>query len=216
MSRRSIVADIGAGTGIASEGLLSRGCTVFGVEPNPEMRAAAESRLSGHPRFRSIDGTAEHTTLPNASVDLVTAGQAFHWFDPPAARAEFARILRARRSVALFWNTRRTRGSAFMQAYLELLLEFGTDFQAVTHEKITPDELEAFYGGPYEALLFEHEQQFDFESLCARLSSSSYVPAPDDPAFAPMMTRLRHIFDRHEVHGVVTFPYDTELYLGRL
>ena len=186
------------------------------VEPNPEMRAAAEARVGGHPRFRSINGTAEHTTLADASVDLVTAAQSFHWFDPAGARAEFARILRTGRPVALFWNTRRTRGSAFMQDYLDLLIEFGTDYQAVTHEKITPEELESFYGGPYEALVFEHAQQFDLEGLRGRLLSSSYVPAPDHPAFASMIARLEEVFERHQQDGVVRFPYDTELYLGRL
>jgi len=216
LSRRSVVADVGAGTGISAEALLGRGCTVLAVEPNPDMRAAAVSRLGSHPRFRGIDGTAEETKLPDASVDIVTAGQAFHWFDPVRARAEFARILRHQRAVALFWNTRRTRDNPFMQEYFDLLVEFGTDFQRVTHEKITGEELESFYGGPYQALVFDNEQLFDFEGLRGRLLSSSYVPAADDPRFDEMIARLGDLFNRHQRDGIVRFPYDTELYFGKL
>ena len=216
LSARTVVADIGSGTGISTDVLLDRAHLVFAVEPNRDMRAAAESRLGAHPRFRSINGTAEATTLPDASVDLVTAGQAFHWFDRRAARAEFRRILRRRGVVALFWNTRRTRGSAFMEAYEDLLKTFGTDFSKVTHENIMPDELEAFFGGPYEALVFDHAQQFDFEGLRGRLLSSSYVPGPGDPGFQPMLERLQSIFDAHARAGYVRFPYDTELYLGKV
>lgn len=88
------VADIGSGTGILSELLLRNGNAVFGVEPNAEMRAAAERLLRGQAKFHSVDGRAEATTLPTASVDWITAAQAFHWFDVSAARREFRRILR--------------------------------------------------------------------------------------------------------------------------
>src|SRR5947209_19315196 len=80
-----VVADVGSGTGLSSAMFLRNGNTVYGVEPNPEMRAAGEQLLARHRNFRSVAGTAEATTLPDASVDLVVAGQAFHWFDPPRA-----------------------------------------------------------------------------------------------------------------------------------
>ena len=81
LSGSDIVADIGSGTGILSRLFLERGHKVFGVEPNAPMRAAAEKLLFGYPRFRSIEGSAEATTLENGSADLAVAGQAFHWFD---------------------------------------------------------------------------------------------------------------------------------------
>src|SRR6185437_9351452 len=79
LAATSTVADIGAGTGILTELLLETGATVYAVEPNKEMRSAAEHLLSDYGRFRSVNGTAEETTLPGASVDLITASQAFHW-----------------------------------------------------------------------------------------------------------------------------------------
>src|SRR4029453_17979120 len=85
------VADIGSGTGLLSELFLRNGNRVYGVEPNREMREAGERLLSAYPSFVSVDGRAEATMLDDASVDFVTAGQAFHWFDPPHARREFMR-----------------------------------------------------------------------------------------------------------------------------
>ena len=86
LSRNAVVADIGSGTGIFAELLLRNGNRVFGVEPNDDMRTIAESTLSSYENFTSIKGSAEHTTLPAASVDYVTAAQSFHWFDHTLAR----------------------------------------------------------------------------------------------------------------------------------
>jgi SAM-dependent methyltransferase len=216
LSGRSAVADIGSGTGLSTEPLLARSGLVYAVEPNEAMRAAAEARLSRFSGFRSVAGTAEATTLPDASVDLVTAGQAFHWFDPAAARAELHRILRRRGWVALFWNTRRAQGNPFMAAYGALLETYGTDYRRVTHEHLSPEALESFFGGPYEAMVFDHAQQFDFEGLRGRLVSSSYVPAAGEAGHEAMLARLREIFDTHQQEGQVQFPYDTELFIGRL
>src|SRR5579863_1256797 len=76
-----VVADIGSGTGISTELFLRFGNNVFAVEPNLEMRSKAEELLAAHPGFRSVEGTAEATGLPGSSIDLIVAGQAFHWFD---------------------------------------------------------------------------------------------------------------------------------------
>src|SRR4051812_35209407 len=77
----SVVADIGSGTGISARVFLENGNPVFGVEPNAAMRAAAKEFLKSFPQFESVEGTAEATNLPDRSVDLVIAAQAFHWFD---------------------------------------------------------------------------------------------------------------------------------------
>src|SRR3954467_5791308 len=81
-----VVADIGSGTGISTEMFLRNGNKVYGVEPNDAMRQKAEELLKEYPGFTSVNGTAENTQLPDKSVGLVLAGQAFHWFNPPVAR----------------------------------------------------------------------------------------------------------------------------------
>lgn len=88
-----MIADIGSGTGLLSELFLKQGNIVYGVEPNLEMRQAGELLLKDYPNFHSMNGSAELTTLPNQSIDLIVAGQAFHWFDVGQCRQEFQRIL---------------------------------------------------------------------------------------------------------------------------
>ncbi|HEX8339033.1 MAG TPA: class I SAM-dependent methyltransferase [Pyrinomonadaceae bacterium] len=213
----SVVADVGSGTGILSELFLKNGNRVYGVEPNREMREAGERLLSSYANFVSLDGRAEETTLDDASVDFVTAGQAFHWFDPPRARREFMRILRPGGRVVLVWNDRRTAGTPFLEEYERLLVEYGTDYKAVSSKYAEESMLAALYG-PGEMLTktFDSEQVFDFEGLRGRLTSSSYVPQPGHPDSEPMMRELGALFRRHERAGRVVVAYDTKVFYGRL
>ncbi|MFM1850906.1 MAG: hypothetical protein RIS54_590 [Verrucomicrobiota bacterium] len=112
----SVVADVGSGTGIFTALLLPDTGTVHAIEPNAPMRTWAESTMGAEPKFHSHGTPAEATGLPDASVDLVTAAQAFHWFDPVATRREFARILKPGGQVALIWNERLTDTTPFLRA----------------------------------------------------------------------------------------------------
>ncbi len=212
----AMVADIGSGTGMLSRLLLATGATVYGVEPNDAMRAAAESLLQDQPRFVSVAATAEATTLPQQSVDLITAAQAFHWFDRDRTRREWRRILKPSGSVALIWNDRRSDATPFLRAYEDLLRRFGTDYEAVNHRNIDRDALRSFFGGALQEATFPNQQRFDFEGLKGRLLSSSYVPAADDPRAAPMLESLRAIFESFNRGGTVAIEYDTRVFYGRL
>jgi SAM-dependent methyltransferase len=217
LTPRTIVADIGSGTGISSELFLRNGNTVFGVEPNHEMREAGESLLARYANFHSITGSAEETTLPAASLDLIVAGQAFHWFDAARARAEFRRILRAGGFVALMWNTRRIGTTPFLQAYEDLLQRFGTDYREVVHTNVDESALASFFGsGDFASHKLDNEQVFDRECLRGRLRSSSYTPPVGHSNHEPMMRELDRIFDEYNDGGTVRFEHDTELYVGRL
>jgi SAM-dependent methyltransferase len=211
------VADIGSGTGILSRLFLESGCRVYGVEPNVEMRRAGEALLENYRLFTSLSGSAEDTGLPSASVDLVAAGQAYHWFEAKAARGEFTRILRPLGWVVLIWNDRRKQGSPFLRAYEELLLAYGTDYQEVDHTRIGHKEIQAFFGSvPIGTATFDNHQSFRFEGLKARLLSSSYTPGPDHPRHTDMLRALRELFDAHEVGDHVNIEYDTHVYFGQL
>ncbi len=217
LSTSSVIADIGSGTGLLTELFLKHGNTVFGIEPNAEMRAAGEELLIAYPNFVSVEGAAEATTLPSASIDLVTAGQAFHWFDRPRAKAEFRRILRGSGWVVLIWNDRRTDSTPFLRDYEALLQHYGTDYQAVDHKNIDDKVLADFFGARgYHSASFDNEQIFDYDGLAGRLRSSSYVPAPDDPRFAAMITALKACFAKHEREGKVSVEYDTRVFCGQL
>lgn len=215
-SESAVVADVGSGTGILSELLLRHGNRVYGVEPNREMREAGEQELRGSPEFHSVSGTAEATTLPGGSVDLVTAGQAFHWFDRAAAAVEFRRILRPGGWVVLIWNDRRRDGSPFAEAYERLLQEFSSDYEKVDHKNVTDAVLDGFFGGGYSRDVCENRQMFDLAGLEGRLLSSSYAPEAGQPQHAGMMQELRRIFEMRQVQGRVPFDYDTKVYCGRL
>lgn len=212
----SVVADIGSGTGKLTELLLQSGGRVFGVEPNTEMREAGERLLKASPRFTSVAATAEATTLPNQSVDLIVAGQAFHWFDRERSRAELVRILKPGSWVALIWNDRRTDSTPFLLAYEELLQEFASDYNQVNHRNIDEEMLQQFFRAEPKLRRFPYSQQFDFAGLKGRLLSSSYAPEQGQPKHEAMLARLQEIFDAHQQGGLVTFDYDTLVYYRRL
>ena len=212
----SVIADIASGTGIFTRVLLENGNRVFGVEPNTEMRVAGEQFLRSYPRFTSVDGTAEATTLPDHSVEIVTAAQAAHWFDREKARREFVRVLKSGGWCALLWNERRTDSTPFLREYEQLLLTYGTDYQKVRHERTTAEIAEFFSPSPFAPSTLEMRQEVDYAGLEGRLLSSSYTPTPDDANYKPMLGELQRIFDAHQVNGHVSLDYNTLVYYGQL
>ena len=212
----SIIADVGSGTGILSELFAKHGSTVFAIEPNREMRSTAEELLRNHSNFKSIDATAENTTLPSASVDFITAGQAFHWFDLVKARVEFSRILKREGWVLLIWNVRKV-SSGLMREYDTLVNEFGNRQIArrTAKDRIGDVGLRRFLG-QYREKRFENSQVFDFQGLQGRLLSSSYVPLPGEERFDAMIAELTRIFNSFQEDGLVHFDYETEVYYSHL
>lgn len=212
----SVIADLGSGTGLFAEMFLKNGNTLLGVEPNAEMRKAGEQILNGYPNFKSVDGTAESTTLPDHSVDFVVAGQSFHWFDRSKARPEFQRILKPFGWVVLAWNGYRVESSQLMSDYQALVVEYGTDYSEVQREVVGVD-VEKFYApGTCECARFSFRQRFDYQGLEGRLLSSSFAPEPDHPGYNAMLRDLRAVFDANQEDGQVNFDYETEVYYGRL
>ena len=212
----STIADLGSGTGKLADVFLRHGYSVIGVEPNAGMRAAAEQILGVYSNFTSLNGTAESTTLPNSSIDLITAGQAFHWFDQRLTRLEATRILKASGWVALIWNDRKLDTTPFLRDYESLLLKYGSDYQEVRHDK-AEERIADFLGPAIVTLkLFPNDQVFDLDGLRGRVLSSSYTPDAKHPNFSPMVRELEQIFDKHQRNGRVVFDYDTKVYYCHL
>jgi ubiquinone/menaquinone biosynthesis C-methylase UbiE len=216
LTPNSVIADIASGTGIFTRLLLGSGSRVLGVEPNPEMRRAGEEFLTAYPRFTSVAGSAEVTTLPEHSADIVTAAQAAHWFDPPKTRRELLRILKPNGWCVLLWNERQTDTTPFLRAYEELLRTYGTDYQDVRHERTTATIDSFFTPSPFQERVFENKQELDYAALEGRLLSSSYTPQPNDAGYDPMLLELRRIFDAHQSRDRITVEYKTKLFFGRL
>lgn len=217
LDKNSVVADIGSGTGILSSSLLKTALRVFGVEPNKEMREAGERLLNDYSSFTSVAASAEDTTLPESSIDIITASQAFHWFDRAKAKEEFLRILKPGGWVALIWNDRVTTTTPFLVEYEQLLQTYATDYKIVNHKKLDPGAIGSFFEpANFELKMFENKQLFDFQSLKGRLLSSSYAPEEGHPNHEIILEKLRETFEKHNAEGKVAFEYQTLVYYGRL
>jgi ubiquinone/menaquinone biosynthesis C-methylase UbiE len=214
----SVVADVGAGTGIWTEMLLREGgCRkVFAVEPNDAMRASAENSLGELPNFESVNGAAEATTLDAASVDFVTAAQAFHWFDARAARTEFARILKPGGWLVLLWNMRRIDTTPFLRELERILRAYGTDYEHVAADNPGQELMAEVFPRGHGTRSFAHEQVLNYEALRGRWLSASYVPLAGHPHHEPMFDALRRAFDEHQRDGVVRIEYEAVAYYGQL
>lgn len=210
----SVIADIGSGTGISAELFLKNGNVVYGIEPNDAMREAAEKLPTAYINFKSINATAEETTLPQKSIDLIVCAQAFHWFDIPKVKVEFKRILKPLGRICLMWNERILDGNPFLVAYEKLLLKYGTDYKNVRHENIDEKKLNEFFENSYTKKTFPNKQIFDLAGITGRLLSSSYTPQYDSPLYEPMLAELNEIFEKNQVKGNIEFLYDTNIYIN--
>ncbi len=216
LTEKIVIADIGSGTGIFTKMLLDNGNQVFAVEPNKEMRQAAELQLKDYPDFVSIDAPAEKTGLNSNSVDIITSAQAFHWFDREKVKIEFSRILRPDSWVILIWNERQTNSSAFLKAYEALLLKYAKEYSKVNHVNIDSKVIASFFSPrSFEVAAFQNNQEFDYEGLEGRLLSCSYVPNSDQPEHAPMISELKKIFQKYAKNEKVIFEYQTIVYYGQ-
>jgi ubiquinone/menaquinone biosynthesis C-methylase UbiE len=211
-----IIADVGSGTGILTKLFLDNDNTVYAIEPNEPMRNAAEYILNDYNSFISVNGTAEQTTLPGSSINIITVAQAFHWFDPVKTRVEFKRILKDGGYCCLIWNDRVIE-SPFEKAYENLLLEYSTDYSKVDHKYMNDERVSTFFEPQYYIKQsFSNKQVFDFEALKGRLLSSSYVPEENDLNYAAMIVALKNIFTTFNQNNAVEFNYETKVYLGKL
>ena len=210
------VADFGSGTGLLSRSFLDLGCKVSGIEPNVPMREAGERLLAEYAQFRSINGTAEFSTLAANSVDLIIAGQAFHWFDAEKFKLECKRISKEKTNVALIWNDRKTESPEFLAEYDAFLITHSTDYQKVNHQNIQDRVFKAFFGGEYTLLVLPNKQVFNFESLLGRVESSSYMPAKGDDGYLQMVDALRALFVKYAANDQVEILYDTKAFVAEV
>ncbi len=217
LSEESVVADVGAGTGIFTRLLLETGARVFAVEPNDAMRGAADAALRHHANFQSVQGTAEATGLPDASVSLITCAQAFHWFRLEETRREFRRILRPGGWCAVIWNTPVVDGSEFAIGYEQIKEKFGTDFEQVKQVNVdSAGRFDVFFGpGKWQRQEFGNLQTLDLDGLKGRMLSSSYAPTEGHPRFGAMLAALEALFHRCQRDNTVQMDYKTEVFSGR-
>jgi SAM-dependent methyltransferase len=215
-----VIADVGAGTGIFTKMLCHVGCNLIAVEPNLDMLMQLSENLRNYDNLTLVKSTAEDTMLASKSVDLVTAAQAFHWFDAEKFRNECRRILKDGGKALLLWNTAdystdiiKERNS-LAEKYCE---EFAERKTSDTPLKGNSDGIRLFFGGEYETFLLRNDLELDRESFIGYELSRSYAPREDDKNYKPYAAALRKFFDGHAdggTGGKIVIPNVTECYFG--
>ncbi len=210
------VADIGSGTGLLSRVFLDSGNTVFGVEPNDEMRAVSVGILGKNRNFHPVTGTGENTGLKDNSVDLISCGQSFHWFDIKKAAQEFSRILKPEGYVALVWNDRLPVEKGINEEYERICIRYSPKYHSSGSTVLNREGFEKFFRRGYEEHVLENHQTLDLDGLKGRYLSASYAISPEDEKYEELMKSLEEAFRANEVNGFVRIEYETRVFLGRI
>ena len=208
-----VAADIGAGTGISSRLLADRGIKVVAIEPNIAMREVAQT----HPLVEFRYGSAEDTSLPDASVDLVTCFQAFHWFNPKPTLKEFARILKPQGTIALVWNNRDVDGNdQFTRQHDRIITEASNNSPIHSCLDCKSNLLINSQFPNLKHHTFAHQQVFNQDGLIGLAMSASYIPKTGT-AHQKLITDLTDLYQQYrDDRGLVYLKYQTSLYLTEL
>jgi len=228
LPRQPLVVDLGAGTGRAALAMANFGWRVTAVEPGKPMLDVLRGRATDDGLVIStVQASAEQTGLDPASADLVTAAQAFHWFDKPSALAEIARILKPGGGLALFWNVRDSERSPFLADYADLLrrsTDRPDDPGIGRYESVGKDEtrqaLEAHDAAfePPQLIQLHHEVLMTGEQFIGMAFTASYVRVGQTPEQQDRFRLdLAALLGRHGLGDGRTFaiPYRIDLWTAR-
>lgn len=211
---RSVFADVGSGTGIFSEHLLNNGYSVYAIEPNTDMRKKAEEKLSAYKDFISVNGTDTNTTIPNQSVDCITAAQAFHWFDVDGFKKECCRILKPCGKVIIVYNTR-NESAECNKALADCHRKYCPDFQGFS-KGMNDEQCRDFFNDECDVFSTDNSQIYDRQGYISRILSSSYSLSEQDEGFAEYIADVNRIFDTFSNDGTLTVPMYTVAYTGTI
>lgn len=213
LDKQWLVADIGSGTGLSTQLFLENGNDVFAVEPNREMRESLVHHFKTYRNLIALNATAEDTSIDAGCVDLIFAGQSFHWFDREACRKEFNRILSKNGHIVLAWNQRDPE-DAFQQEYEQFLRHHIPSYQSVSHKNITENDLRQFFADrPMTKVTLPNQQIFDLKSFLGRARSSSYFPKEQDQN-KNLYDGLQTLFEKYAISERIVFRYITEIYIS--
>ncbi len=202
------VLDLGAGTGLLTDALLTAGHEVVAVDPSPQMLDQLRAR---HPGVPVHVGGAEAVPLPDADVDAVVAGQAAHWFDPGPAAAELRRVLRPGGVVGFVWNVRdeRVPWVAALGAALAAEARGHEADQGVVTAFAAALPADVATAGS--AIV----QRITPEQVVAGIGTRSYVATMTPDARATFLDGIRDLLATHSDtagRAVLDLPYRTDAY----
>ena len=217
LPKGAVVADIGAGTGMLAEIFLEAGYRVIAVEPNAEMLEACRELATQQPALEVVQGSAEVTTLPDASVDLIAVGRAMHWFDWPRAHREFQRILRPEGWVLVASNGHSDSGAPVSNQLSGILRKWRTDSAEADTTRNFKERLQGFLDtSTWQQRTLHHDMTVNFPTLLGYAQSLSAIPRPRERGYDEMAAELRSVFDKYQRDGSLVTPLSSDLDLGRL
>jgi len=209
------VIDIGAGTGMLTQHLLTHFATVYALEPNFEMRTVACAELGNFPGFCPLAAQAEAIPLATGSMDLITAGRVLHWLQPEPTRAEFRRIAKPDAWLAI------VRLNMIDKAFLQAMRDLRTSengFRTRSQDPHPGDVPIEFYFADeqYQTLNFLHAHQQTLAAFIGGLQSGSYAPDSDHPRFENFLQAARDVFEVLSEGEIMTLQVSTEILFGKL
>lgn len=216
ITKDTVFADIGSGTGIFSENLLKMGNTVFAVEPNDDMRNISEKNLSKYPNFVSIKGNDANFNLPSSTIDYITVAQAFHWFDSTLFKKECTKVLTKKGKVILIWNSY-DKENATIKELSQICKKFCPKFQGFSAGiSEDSDRIKNFFDNNYKFIHFENNLEFNKDKFIKRMISSSYSLTVNDIQYTEFIATLESYFDKHTtVNNTIIMPNETIAYLNK-
>ena len=217
-TQNSVIADIGAGTGILTQLLLERGSKVYAVEPNEDMREISKNDLSKYENFISINASAENTGLNEKSVDFVTSAQAFHYFDRELFKQECCRILNHGGKVAIIWNDV-DGDNELIRKTSDIIAKYRIHDKSDHRQSGNLHEFSDFYAdGMYECTIFRNDFYENREYFIGGNLSTSYAPSEEtEPEkYHGFVKELNKLFDEYSVNGILHFPQITRCYVGSM
>jgi len=216
LTRTATVLDVGAGTGMLTRHLLGHFDCVYALEPNFEMRQAAEAALIAFPGFHLLAARAEEIPLSYHSVDLITAGRVLHWLQPKPTRAEFWRIAKPGTWLAVVRLN--MLDEPFLEAMRALRIpEYG--FRPRGEEAILPGNVDVefyFAGETCETITFQHTHRQNFESFLGGVQSGSYAPDESHSRYGDFRLAAERVFDHLSADGILSTQLATEIHLGQI
>ena len=216
LNAKSLIADIGAGTGILTRQLLHNNLKVVGVEPNPDMRKVLK-KLETNKNFKAIEGTAEHTNLEDNSIDLIVVAQAFHWFDKEKFKKECKRILKPNGSVWILWN-QLDETKEIVKEQKRIDDKYTNRFQEVNgilSATKKEDKIQGFFKDDiYETKVVDNPLENNKERFIGSNLSKSYSLKKEDANYDNYIKAFGEVFDKYSENGMVIIPNKTYGYLG--
>lgn len=210
----SIIADIGCGTGIASELLLPHCSKIYGIEPNENMLSIAANKFSNQLNFIPIISSAENIALESDSVDLIVVGQAFHWFDMEKFKKEAERISKEQCKIILMWNKK--DACAMESERKKIVGKYRTvydSFHCSWEER--ESAIDQFFAS-YQRLSFPNPLINNREMFINRTLSASHAVESNSKYIESYLDDWNKYFDKYAVSGKIVIPNSTVMYIGQI